>query len=113
MYSSVSALVLQTFVACETHDDGIGYLRADYRIVHCCEDGRHKGFEVYAGFTVLVCPVGIPLLYAVLLFQRRGVLAHAGADNTEAHYIAGVWGKSLRGCQSAGAVSCWRVSSSS
>ena len=41
---------------------------------------------------VFVYPVGIPLLYAVLLFQRRDVLADGGADNkTVAQPIAGVW----------------------
>ena len=88
VYSSVSSMVFQTF-ACERLDDGIEYLRADYRI-HCT-DAKHKAFEVYAGFMVLVYPVGIPLLYAVLLFQRRDVLAHAGADKSEAQPIAGLW----------------------
>ena len=88
VYSSVSSMVFQTF-ACETLDDGIEYLRADYRI-HCT-DAKHKAFEVYAGFMVFVYPVGIPLLYAALLFQRRDVLARAGADKTVAEPIAGLW----------------------
>lgn len=93
VYSSVSSMVFQTF-ACETLDDGIEYLRADYRI-HCT-DAKHKAFEVYAGFMVFVYPVGIPLLYAALLFQRRGVLAkddenRTDADRTVAQPIAGLW----------------------
>eukprot|EP00752_Nemacystus_decipiens_P018764 g16824.t1 len=88
VYSSVSSTVFQTF-ACETLDDGTEYLREDYRI-HCT-DARHKAFEVYAGIMVAVYPVGIPLLYAVLLFQRRDVLADAGADKTVAQSIAGLW----------------------
>ena len=37
---------------------------------------KHRAFEVYAGIMFFLYPVGIPLLYAVLLFQRRHVLAH-------------------------------------
>ena len=88
VYSLVSSIVMQTY-ACETLDDGIEYLRADYRI-HCT-DAKHKIFEVYAGIMVFVYPVGIPLLYAVLLFQRRDVLADADADKTIAQPIAGLW----------------------
>ncbi|CAN0498735.1 unnamed protein product, partial [Scytosiphon promiscuus] len=46
VYSSVSSTVFQTF-ACETLDDGVEYLRADYRI-HCT-DAKHKAFQIYAG----------------------------------------------------------------
>ena len=88
VYSSVSSVVFQSF-ACETLDDGIKYLRADYRI-HC-EDAKHKAFEAYAGIMVLVFPLGIPLLYAILLFQHRDVLADGGADKTVAQSIAGLW----------------------
>ncbi|CAM9570296.1 unnamed protein product, partial [Ectocarpus sp. 6 AP-2014] len=93
VYSSVSSMVFQTF-ACETLDDGIEYLRADYRI-HCTDD-KHRAFEVYAGFMVFVYPVGIPLLYAVLLFQCRDALAkddekRTDADKTVAQPICGLW----------------------
>lgn len=70
VYSSVSSLVFQTF-ACETLDDGIEYLRADYRIQ--CTDFKHQAFKAYAGIMVVVYPVGILLLYAVLLFEHRKV----------------------------------------
>ncbi|CAM9340915.1 unnamed protein product, partial [Hapterophycus canaliculatus] len=88
VYSSVASMVFQTF-ACETLDDGIEYLRADYRI-HCT-DAKHKAFEVYAGIMVFLYPVGIPLLYSTLLFQHRDVLADVGADKTAAQPIAGLW----------------------
>ncbi|CAN0242647.1 unnamed protein product, partial [Scytosiphon promiscuus] len=88
VYSSVSSMVFQTF-ACETLDDGIEYLRADYSI-HCT-DAKHVAFEVYAGIMILVYPVGIPLLYAILLYQRRDVLSDAGADKTEAQSISSLW----------------------
>ncbi|CAN0382790.1 unnamed protein product [Ectocarpus sp. 12 AP-2014] len=88
VYSSVSSTVFQTF-ACETLDDDVEYLRADYRI-HCT-DTKHQAFEVYAAIMIVVYPVGIPLLYAFLLFQRRHVLADAGADKTVALSISGLW----------------------
>ncbi|CAN0506184.1 unnamed protein product, partial [Ectocarpus sp. 12 AP-2014] len=80
VYSSVSSTVFQTF-ACETLDE-IEYLRADYRIR--CTDAKHKAFQVYAGVMIVVYPLGIPLLYANLLFQRRAVLADASADKAVA-----------------------------
>ncbi|CAM9790810.1 unnamed protein product [Scytosiphon promiscuus] len=88
VYSSVSSMVFQTF-ACETLDDGVEYLRADYRI-HCTDE-KHKSFEVYAGFMIVVYPVGIPLLYAILLYQHRDVLSDAGADKTGAQSISSLW----------------------
>ncbi|CAM9755964.1 unnamed protein product [Ectocarpus fasciculatus] len=88
VYSSVSSMVFQTF-ACERLDDGIEYLRADYSIQ--CADAKHKAFEAYAGVMIMVYPVGIPLLYAVQLFQHRGVLADASADKAAAQPIVGLW----------------------
>lgn len=64
-------------------------MQADWRID--CTDANHKAFEVYAGIMVFVYPVGIPLLYAVLLFERRDVLADADEDKTVAQPIAGLW----------------------
>ncbi|CAN0089674.1 unnamed protein product [Ectocarpus fasciculatus] len=88
VYSSVSSIVFQTF-ACETLDDGVEYLRADYRIR--CTGAKHEAFKSYAGIMTIVYPVGIPLLYAVLLFQRRHVLTDADADKTIAQPIAALW----------------------
>ncbi|CAM9846642.1 unnamed protein product [Sphacelaria rigidula] len=88
IYSSVSSTVFQTF-ACEMLDDGAKYLRADYSIQ--CTDAKHKNFEVYAAIMIFVYPVGVPLLYAILLFQRRDVLANADADKTIAQSISGLW----------------------
>ena len=81
-------MVFQTF-ACETLDDGLEYLRADYSIQ--CTDAKHKTLEAYAGVMIMVYPVGIPLLYAVQLFQHRGVLADASADRAAAQPIVGLW----------------------
>lgn len=70
VYSSVSATLFRSF-ACEELDDGKNYLRADYRIE--CDSPRHAADQVYAGFMILLYPVGIPVFYAALLFRNRSV----------------------------------------
>lgn len=71
VYSSVSSILFQMF-ACEDLEDGNRYLRADYRIR--CKSTRHVGFQVYAGFMIVLYTVGIPTFYATLLFRDRHVL---------------------------------------
>lgn len=88
VYSSVSSVVFQTF-ACETLDDDVKYLRADYRIQ--CTDDTHKVYVVYAVFMVAIYPVGIPFLYSVfLLVKYRGNLV-VGGNRAGAQPIAGLW----------------------
>ena len=74
VYSSVSSIVFQMF-ACEVLDDDKNYLRADYRIE--CDSFKHNTLQIYAGFMVLLYPMGIPLLYAGLLYRDRNVLGKA------------------------------------
>ncbi|CAM9479810.1 unnamed protein product [Ectocarpus fasciculatus] len=88
VYSSVSSMVFQTF-ACDSLDDGNNYLRADYRIL--CTTAKHLAFQVYAGVMVVVYPVGVPLLYAIMLLQHRAILTNASADKTAAQPIASLW----------------------
>lgn len=71
VYSNVSSVVFQTF-SCDSLDDGKSYLRADYSIE--CGDKTHKAYETYATVMILVYPVGIPALFAFLLFRNRHVL---------------------------------------
>lgn len=68
VYSSVSSILFQSF-ACERLDDGTNYLRADYRIR--CDSFKHRGHKVFAGFMLMVYPLGIPFLYGVLLHRNR------------------------------------------
>lgn len=88
VYSSVSSTVFQMF-ACDRLDDGHHYLRADYRIL--CTGAKHQALQVYAGVMVVLYPIGIPLLYAALLYYRRDVLADASADKSAAQPISGLW----------------------
>ncbi|CAM9151036.1 unnamed protein product, partial [Ectocarpus sp. 6 AP-2014] len=80
IYSSVSATLFKAF-ACEELEDGTNYLRADYTID--CDSSKHKAFQVYAGFMAVVYVVGIPTLYAFLLFRDRHVLKDHHADREQ------------------------------
>ncbi|CAN0168925.1 unnamed protein product [Ectocarpus sp. 12 AP-2014] len=71
VYSSVSSILFRSF-ACEELADRKIYLRSDYRIE--CDSSKHKSFQVYAVFMILLYTVGIPALYAGLLFRDRDVL---------------------------------------
>ena len=73
-YSSASSAVFRAF-ACESLDDGKKYLRSDYRIE--CDSPKHRAFQIYAGFMIAVYPLGIPMLFAILLFRSRRVLTNA------------------------------------
>lgn len=90
VYSSVSAMVFQTF-ACDELDDGGDYLRADYRID--CSSSKHLAFEFFAGIMILVYPVGIPAFYAYLLYKNRQILQNkaerATIDNVQP--ISDLW----------------------
>ncbi|CAN0108913.1 unnamed protein product [Ectocarpus sp. 12 AP-2014] len=88
VYSSVSSMVFKTF-ACDSLDDGNNYLRADYRIL--CSTSKHLALQVYAGVMAVVYPVGIPLLYATLLFKHREILVSASADKAAAQPISSLW----------------------
>jgi hypothetical protein len=72
LYSTVSTTVFQTF-ACDTIDDSAttktSYLRADYSIL--CGTAKHSAYKVYAAFMVIIYPLGIPALYAWLLWSNR------------------------------------------
>ena len=71
VYSSVSSVVFQMF-ACDALDDDNLYLRADYRIK--CDSLKHRALQVYAGVMIFLYPVGIPSLYALVLFSNCHVL---------------------------------------
>ncbi|CAN0122023.1 unnamed protein product [Ectocarpus sp. 6 AP-2014] len=80
VYSSVSSTVFKTF-ACDELEDGKNYLRTDYRIE--CDSSKHKVFQVYAGFMILLYPLGIPMLYSIMLFRDREVLKKDKADRDD------------------------------
>ena len=105
VYSSVSSTVFRTF-ACDALDDGVEYLRADYRIV--CTDPKHRALQVYAAIMIGVYPVGIPLLFVVLLYRHRSVLSEAGADKAAARSIDSLWAPYRSGCYYYEVIECGR-----
>ena len=78
VYSSVSYTIFQTFV-CDSLDSGVSYLRADYDLV--CWTRIHDRYMTYAGVMVLVYPVGIPAVFAWVLFINRDGIKSV-EDNT-------------------------------
>ena len=78
VYSSVSAVVFQTF-ACDKLDDGGDYLRADYRTK--CTDEKHQNMMAYSACMIALYPVGIPVLYASVLFENCTLLQNETRRN--------------------------------
>ena len=73
LFSYVSSPAFQSF-ACESFDDGHSYLRADFSLI-CDAAGREQSsytqLKVLAAVVIVFVPVGVPLLYAALLFTAR------------------------------------------
>ncbi|CAM9477686.1 unnamed protein product [Ectocarpus fasciculatus] len=78
VYSSVSFNIFQTFV-CETLDDGVDYLRADYSLV--CSTDTHTAMKVYAGLMIFVYPLGIPAVFTLWLVSNRHDLVKVDAND--------------------------------
>jgi hypothetical protein len=78
IYSTVSTTVFQAF-ACDRIDEDINtavttrYLRADYSIQ--CDIHEHKMYKAYAAVMIIIYPLGIPALYAWLLWSNRHKLS--------------------------------------
>ncbi|GMH68263.1 hypothetical protein TrST_g5438 [Triparma strigata] len=69
---SVSVKIFSTF-ACHTFDGDYGsYLKADFSLD--CTTDTHKFHMFYAAFMVICYPVGIPLMYFLLLYEKRDKL---------------------------------------
>ncbi|CAM9380412.1 unnamed protein product, partial [Laminaria digitata] len=68
VYSSVSFTIFQTFV-CETLDDGVPYLRADYNTT--CDTTTYAKYRAYAILMVCVYPIGLPAILSWWLLRNR------------------------------------------
>ena len=79
IYSSVSFTVFQTFV-CETLDNGVTYLRADYSLT--CSTIAHTAWKAYAGLMIVVYPIGVPAVFAWWLISNRHDLAKVGSGDS-------------------------------
>ncbi|CAN0477132.1 unnamed protein product, partial [Scytosiphon promiscuus] len=77
LYSPVSSTVFKTFV-CDSLDDDVKYLRADYSISCWCH--KHYGFVGYATLMVMVYPFGIPAAFTWWLARHRHDLTKPGRE---------------------------------
>ena len=68
VYFSVSFTIFQTFV-CETLDDGVSYLRADYSLT--CDTDRYAIYRAYAIVMLCVYPIGLPAILSWWLIRNR------------------------------------------
>ena len=78
LYSMASSAAFRAFV-CDALDDGKVSLRSDYRIE--CNSPRHRTFQMYAVAMIVAYPLGIPILFAVLLFRNRKALVDTSLRN--------------------------------
>lgn len=90
VYSSVSFTVLQTFV-CDSLDDGVAYLRADYSLI--CGSDQHSSYVAYASFMVWVYPIGVPAVFTYWLACNRHDLGKSErATMGRLQAFSGLWG---------------------
>ncbi|GMI14345.1 hypothetical protein TrVE_jg11238 [Triparma verrucosa] len=69
VFAGVSTTVLDTY-NCKTYgDDPTEYLVSDQSL--SCGSEQHQVYVLYASIMIFVYPVGIPLLYFVLLWMKR------------------------------------------
>ncbi|CAN0047697.1 unnamed protein product, partial [Ectocarpus fasciculatus] len=72
VFTSTSTVVFKTFACDDQAVEGESYLRADYSL--SCNTTTHTWYKVYAGIMIVVYPIGIPLLYAFILWINRDAL---------------------------------------
>ncbi|CAN0475629.1 unnamed protein product, partial [Ectocarpus sp. 12 AP-2014] len=72
VFTSTSTVVFKTFACDDQAVEGESYLRADYSL--SCKTDTHTWYKVYAGVMIVVYPIGIPLLYAFILWINRDSL---------------------------------------
>ena len=72
VFPVVSATSFRAF-SCEAFDDGRSYLKADFAIV--CDGEAHRRSKRLAWVGIVCYSLGVPALYAVLLWRaRRAIL---------------------------------------
>lgn len=87
VFSLVSSPAFQAF-NCESFDDGRSYLRADYSLVCTDENGRdtqaYTQLKIVASLTIIIFPIGVPVLYALLLYASHYRLKPGAGEVTDA-----------------------------
>jgi hypothetical protein len=68
VYPSCSNKILATF-SCKVFDDGTSVILKDPSL--SCSDAVYSSYAVYAGIMTVLYPVGIPVVYSILLYRER------------------------------------------
>eukprot|EP00953_Heterococcus_sp_UTEX-ZZ885_P041481 21161-Heterococcus_DN1.PRE.3 len=79
---AISTVVFQTFSCDYLEDTKESWLRADYSV--SCDTDKHTAYKVYAAVMIAVYPIGIPVLYATLLWRHRHSLNLTASITAEA-----------------------------
>ena len=58
------------------------YLWLDYSVD--CDSSEYKNYTIYAGIMAFIYPIGIPLMYFIMVYRHRRILSDADALATEA-----------------------------
>lgn len=84
--TTASSTVFQTFPCEDINYNGVpgSFLRADYSVD--CNLDKHRAYTVFAGFMVVLYPIGIPLLYIYLLRQDRDAIRQSAIERGEVHH---------------------------
>jgi len=77
---TVCTVVFSTF-PCDEFDNGDEFLRADYSIE--CASTEHKVFYFYGILMVCIYPIGVPTLFAHILYSKRTLIKTVDDDNVE------------------------------
>ena len=71
VFPMVSSAAFRVF-SCEKFDTGVSYLRADYSLE--CDTSEHTRAKTLAVLGILIYPVGISLMYILLMLRARRAL---------------------------------------
>jgi hypothetical protein len=90
VFASVSKTVFDTFNCSQIGDDPHYWLARDHSID--CNSTDHKWYKSYATIMIFFYPVGIPVLYAIVLNRSRHRLQETDRDyDPKVQKIAFLW----------------------
>jgi hypothetical protein len=82
IFSTVSTVVFQTFACDDLTGTNQSWLHTDYSV--SCDTDIHDIYEAYAAVMIVIYPIGIPALYAYLLWRHRARLNPTAAISNKA-----------------------------
>ena len=92
VYISTCTEIFRFFKCDEFEDISKKYLEVDYSV--SCDDDRYEKTRVFVFLMILLWPVGVPAMYAALLFRQRHILVNPPprrkvcfAKNTSGDYL--------------------------